>query len=81
MEINPYDMNPDTAIRSDLWGTMNLDSLMNQQRLVTNRMHAAGNLLTGAYANENMRIAYYALQHAAEQLTDLINQAASKRKA
>lgn len=77
---DPEDTNPETAIRSDLWQTMNLEGLLNQQNLVINRLHAASGLLTGMHANENMRGAYFALQHAADQLADLINQAATKKK-
>lgn len=81
MTFDTDDRNPDTQIRSDLWGNMSLHELLNQQRLVLNRLTAAGNLLTGLHANENMRGLYFALQHASDTLTELINQAASKKKA
>lgn len=81
MTFDTDDRNPETQIRSDLWSTMNMHELLNQQRLVLNRLSTAGNLLTGMYANENMRGLYQALQHASDTLTEMINQAASKKKA
>lgn len=68
---------PQTNIRTDLWGEMSLQDLLNQQDMVINRLTAVAQLVSH---NQSMRGMYAALQHANEVLSDLILNVSNKKK-
>lgn len=76
MQETDYNTNPDydpkVSLRSDLWPTMNMMQLSQQQELVVDKLNKLNSLVALGYS-ESMRTMQFALERAMQDLTQLIN--------
>lgn len=73
---NTDERDPHICIRSDLWPTMTLEELLNQQRMVIDRLSQLASIMSGAGpAVHNL---YGALQVALQDLSTLLLQPTNK---
>lgn len=70
---------PETCVRSDLWPTMTVAELTNQQDMVITRISTLSTIMSGA-ANPTYHQIYSTLQVALADLTKLIEYRSSKQK-
>lgn len=64
---------PQHAIRTDLWNTMTVQELVHQQDLLVNHTLKVQAMMEAQGTSHTVMNMYRALQHAAEQLTKLID--------
>lgn len=64
---------PHLAIRTDLWPTMTVQELVHQQELLVDHTLKVQMMMDAQGTSHTVMNMYRALQHAAEQLTKLID--------
>lgn len=78
--MNTTSLEPQTNVRTDLWPTMSLTELANQQDLLLTKLALMSSMINGAMATESIRTIYRALHTALDDLNFLLDRAANNKK-